>query len=63
VTDRARFGSNYDFGVGGLSNLTASELRSALDADPNIDGLMILSGSQARSGRTSVGIVGVEHVR
>jgi hypothetical protein len=63
VTDGARFGSNYDFGVGGLTSLTASELRSALDNDPNIDGLMILSGSQARSGRTSVGIVGVEHVR
>ena len=46
-----------------LSNVTASELRSALDNDPNIDGLMILSGSQARRGRTSVGIVGVEHVR
>jgi hypothetical protein len=63
VSDGARFGSNYDFAVGGLTNHTASELRSALDTDPNIDGLMILSGSQARSGRTSLGIVGVEHVR
>ena len=63
VTDGARFGSNYDFGVGGLTGAKASDLRSALDVDPNIDGLMILSAGQARHGRTSIGIVGVEHVR
>jgi hypothetical protein len=63
VHDPGRFGSNFGFAVGGLSDLTGSELRSALEGDPNIEGLMILSGGEARRGGTSIGVVGVEHVR
>jgi putative ABC transport system permease protein len=63
VTDRSRFGSNYTFGVGENSDLDAEQLRTALDDDPDISGLMILSASEARAGRETVELVGVELVR
>ncbi len=62
VSDRARFGGNYTFGVGELTDLSANQLRTSLEGDPDIAGLMILSGGQARVGGTTVGLVGVEHV-
>jgi hypothetical protein len=63
VTDRGRFGSNYDFGVGELGGLTTDQLRAALADDTDISGLMLLSGAQARAGDATVGIIGVETVR
>jgi hypothetical protein len=63
VTDRGRFGSNYTFAVGDNSDLDADQLRSALEGDRDISGMMILSASEARRGRTTVELVGVEHVQ
>jgi FtsX-like permease family len=62
VSDRGRFGSNYTFAVGDNTGLSATELRTALEGDPDIAGLMILTTSQVRAGGQTVGLVGVEHV-
>jgi putative ABC transport system permease protein len=63
VTDRARVGSNYDFAVGDNTSRSAVELRRALEGDPDIAGLMILTAAQARTGGQTVGLVGVERVQ
>jgi ABC-type lipoprotein release transport system permease subunit len=63
VTDRARFGSNYAFAVGDNSDLSASDLRKALADNRDIDGMMILSEAEARSGGTTVELIGMERVR
>jgi ABC-type lipoprotein release transport system permease subunit len=63
VSDRARFGGNYTFQVGENSNMSAAQLKATLARDGDIGALMILSESQARSGATTVPLVGVERVR
>jgi hypothetical protein len=63
VGQPARFGSNYAFGLGQLSDHTPDELRAALADQPDLSDLMILTGAQVRAGDASVGVVGVEHVR
>jgi putative ABC transport system permease protein len=63
VTDRGRFGSNYTFGVGDNSDMSASDLHKALDGDRDIDGMMILSEAEARSAGTTVELIGMERVR
>jgi putative ABC transport system permease protein len=62
VSDRGRFGTNYDFAVGDNTELSAAELRTALQGALDIAGLMILTGGQVRAGGQTVGLVGVEHV-
>ncbi len=61
VTHRARFGGNYDFQIGDNSDLHAKELRK-LQGDPDIAAMTILTGDKARSGGTTVDIVGMETV-
>jgi putative ABC transport system permease protein len=63
VSDRGRYGGNYTFGLGDISGRSADDLRTLLAGDPDIDGLMILSGAQARAGGATVGLVGMEHVQ
>ncbi len=63
VSDRGRIGSNYSFAVGDNSDLTAPDLHAALDADRDIAGMMILTATTVRVGRTTIGLVGVEHAR
>src|SRR5262249_1338518 len=63
VADPGRFGSNYDFAVGELGDSSPDQLRTALADDADVSGLMLLTGGQARIGRTTVGIIGVETVR
>jgi FtsX-like permease family len=63
VTDRGRFGGDYDFAIGDSLPVSADDLRTALEGDPDIAGLMILSGGQARAGGATVGLIGVETVR
>ena len=38
-------------------------MRQLLEGDPDIAGLMILTGAEARSGGTTVNLIGVEHVK
>ena len=66
VNDQARFGRNYSFALGDDgSEHSPAELRAALAKQPDVDGLMILSGGEARVvGTTSnVGLVGVDTVK
>ena len=63
VTDPGRFGSNYTFAVEGNEELTGSDMRQLLEPDPDIAGLMILTGAEARSGGMTLDLIGVEHVK
>ena len=63
VSDRDRFGGNFSFGIGDLTDMSAGELRGVFEGDPDIEGLMILSGGRARAGGTTIGLIGVERVR
>jgi len=63
VSDPGRFGHNYTLGIGDIADLSAGELRTTFEGDPDIEGLMILSGGQARAGVTTVRLIGVEHVQ
>jgi ABC-type lipoprotein release transport system permease subunit len=60
VTEPARFGENYAFSFGDNSELTAGQLKQALTNDPDIASVMIVTGDQGRSGKTSVDLVGFE---
>lgn len=48
VADPSRSGSNYDGFFGSGQTTVSDELLAALDTEPDIDALMLLSGSQAR---------------
>ena len=63
VSDRGRFGSNFTFQVGDNSDLNATQLRKALTGDPDIAGLMIITGDTARAGKVTVEVAGVERVQ
>jgi putative ABC transport system permease protein len=62
VSDRARFGDNYSFGLGDNSPVTADQLRAKLKNDPDIAAMSILTSGGARAGKVTVQLVGVEHV-
>jgi putative ABC transport system permease protein len=63
VTDPGRFGSNYTFGAEGNEELSAADMRELLEDEPDVAGLMILTGAEPRSGGTTVDLIGVEHVK
>jgi hypothetical protein len=63
VTDPGRFGSNYTFSVEGSGELSPDDMRRHLESDPDVAGLMILAGAEARSGATTVDLIGVQHVK
>ena len=63
VTDRSQFGSNFDITAGDNSGLGADELRAAYEDDPDVAGLIILTEAEVRAGESTVGLIGVEHVR
>ena len=63
VTDRGRFGSNYTFGVGDNSDLSASDLRKGLEGNRDIDGLMIVTAASARAGGATVQLTGMDRIR
>jgi ABC-type lipoprotein release transport system permease subunit len=66
VSDRERFGRNYNFALGDDgSDHTPTELRAQFGRDPDITGLMILSEGNARVAGTTVtlDLVGVERVK
>jgi ABC-type lipoprotein release transport system permease subunit len=62
VGNRDRFGGNYDFQIGDNSDLQAKDLRK-LEGDRDIAAMMIVTGDHARSGGTTVDIVGVEQAQ
>ena len=63
VTDRARFGANYDFAVGDNSGLSTDDLRTAVGDDRDVAALMLISATQVRAGATTIPLMGVERVR
>ncbi len=64
VSDHSRFGSDYDFAIGlDHDELSPSDLRGIYEDEPDVDGLMILTGEDVRVGDTTVGLVGIERVR
>jgi ABC-type lipoprotein release transport system permease subunit len=63
VTDRGRFGANYTLAVGSLAGLPPAKLRTLLATDRDVAGVMILTESQARAGRLTVPITGVDRVQ
>jgi hypothetical protein len=63
VTDHARFGSNFTFLASPNSAVGAADIRTALQRDPDVDGLMAISGAQVRAGEKTIGLIGVEHVK
>ena len=65
VSERDRFGQNYNFALGDDgSDHTPAELRAKFSHDPDISGLMILSEGNARVAgtTTTLDLVGVERV-
>ncbi|MEO5840527.1 MAG: ABC transporter permease [Acidimicrobiales bacterium] len=63
VTDPARYGENYDGFFGSGQTTVSDELRAALEAEPDIDALMLLSDSQARVGDYTLRLIGMEPVK
>ena len=64
VSDHSRFGSDYDFAIGlDHDELSPADLRRIYEDEPDVDGLMILTGEDVRVGDTTVGLVGIERVR
>jgi putative ABC transport system permease protein len=63
VTDPGRSGSNYTFALEGNEELTGSDMRQLLEPYPDIAGLMILTGAEARCGGITLDLIGVEHVK
>lgn len=63
VDDGGRFGNNFDLMLGNGWLPAPTDLRSALERDQDIEGLMLLGAGTARSGEATVELVGVESVR
>ena len=60
VSEPGRFGSNYSFVLGELTDRSAEELRTTYEGDPDIEDLMVLSDAAVHAGGTTIGLVGVE---
>jgi ABC-type antimicrobial peptide transport system permease subunit len=63
VTDPARYGENYDGFFGSGQTTVSDELRAALEAEPDIDALMLLSEGQARVDDYTLRLVGMEPIK
>ena len=63
VTDHARFGSNFTFLASPDSDVDAAGILTAFQTDPDVDGLMVISGAQVRAGEKTIGLIGVQHVK
>jgi ABC-type lipoprotein release transport system permease subunit len=63
VADGDRHGQNFDLVIGNGFQPSPVDLAAALDDDPAVDGLMVLSGTTARVQDDNVNIVGVDAVR
>ncbi|MEO8694153.1 MAG: FtsX-like permease family protein [Acidimicrobiales bacterium] len=63
VTDPTRYGENYDGSFGSGQTTVSDELRSALEAEPDVDGLMLLSEGQARVNDYTLRLIGMEPVK
>jgi hypothetical protein len=63
VTDPSRYGENYDGFFGSGQTTVSDELRAALEAEPEIDGLMLLSEGQARVDDYTLRLVGMEPIK
>jgi putative ABC transport system permease protein len=63
VTDPARYGENYDGFFGSGQTTVSDELRAALDAEPDVDALMLLSEGQARVDDYTLRLIGMEPIK
>jgi putative ABC transport system permease protein len=63
VSDRARFGYNYDINFGTGQTSVSDELRASLDGDPDVSALMLLAEGQARTENGFLRLIGMEPVR
>ena len=63
VDDGGRYGNNFDLMLGNGWLPAPTDLRSVLERDQDIEGLMLLGAGTARSGEATVELVGVESVR
>ena len=63
VTDPSRYGENYDGSFGSGQTVVSDELLAALEAEPDIDALMLLSEGQARVDSYTLRLIGMEPVK
>ncbi len=63
VNDGDHFGANFDVVLGNGWLPAGGDLRAGLSDDADVEGLMLLGAGQARSGGSTVQLVGVEPVR
>ena len=63
VSDGGHFGANFDVVLGNGWLPAGGDLRAGLSDDADVEGLMLLGAGQARSGGSTVQLVGVEPVR
>lgn len=63
LTDGERFGYNFDLASGTGGDAVPDELRASLEADADIDALMLYGVGQARVGSTTLGLAGMEPVK
>ena len=63
VTDGARFGYNFDLMFGSGGDVVPDELRDALEADPDVDAVMLYAVGQARVGPVTIQLAGMDPVK
>lgn len=64
VTDPSRYGENYDGFFGSGQTTVSDELLAALEAEPDVDGLMLLSEGQARVDDSyTLRLIGMEPIK
>lgn len=63
VNDPSRSGENYDGFFGSGQTTVSEELLAALEAEPDIDALMLLSEGQARVAQYTLRLIGMEPIR
>ena len=63
VNDPARYGENYDGFFGSGQTTVSDELRNALEDEPDIDALTLLSEGQARVGDYTLRLIGMEPIK
>ncbi|HEX7275752.1 MAG TPA: ABC transporter permease, partial [Acidimicrobiales bacterium] len=63
VSDGSRFGNNFTLIYGSGGERVPDEVRSALEADDDVAGLMLYATTHGRVGGRSLGLAGMEPVR
>jgi ABC-type lipoprotein release transport system permease subunit len=64
VTDPSRYGENYDGFLGSGQTTVSDELLAALESEPDVDGLLLLSEGQARVDDShTLRLIGMEPIK